>query len=129
MISPGEVEQAVTQRLASLNPLRHPVRNWPTDSDGYPLSGVAVEVLPAVDAYRMAGRRAEGVQRVRLHCVGATPDEALWVAHEARGLMDGFRVAPRAGTAREDSYDVDSRINPAADPQRVEVPLLFRLPV
>ena len=129
MIAPHEVRAAVDARLSSLSPLPHPVRDWPTGADGSVTPGVAVEILPARDGYRMAGRRAAGVQRVRLHCVGATVDEALWVAHTVRALMDGFRVHTLAGTAREDSYDLDPSVTPAADPMRVEVPLLYVLPI
>ena len=127
-MTPSEVLAAVKARLSGLLALDHPVRDWPREC-GLPLPGVAVQVLPSVSGYRMAGRSSLGVERVRLHCVGWTPIEALEVAAEARLLMDGFRVTATAGTAREDSYGVEPALNADADPQRYEIPIQYVLPI
>lgn len=128
MIAAHNIHAAVMAQLAPLSPLDHPARSWPHDAMGV-IPGVAVELLPDVDGYRLSGRRSHGVARVRLHCVGKDALECLHVVERARTLMDGFRVRPAAGTAREDQFAADPTVNPDADPQRVEVPLTYLLPL
>ena len=130
-MNPIEAGEAVRSRLAAADvpAFEHPAASLPVD-EGRTLPAAVVSLHTERPGYRASGRRSPGVQTATVHCVGSTAAEALWVATRVRDALDGFRLTPTSGTAREDSYAAsEPDVNPDANPVRVEVPLIFHFPI
>ena len=129
-MNPIDSGEALRAHLStSVATFDHPADSLPRE-DGRVLPAAVVALHAPRDGYRSAGRRSNGIQSATIHCVGSTRDEALWVTVRVREALDGYRLTPTAGTAREDSYaSLEPAVVPNSDPRRFEIPLVFNFPL